>query len=95
MKALLTEMHGRPVFILAEPVTKGPGLVVVGLMDGQRSEAYAQIQGQSRMDAGGMVFDAQAVAWRKQTAALAWKLLLPMARKQARTAAGQSRPPGL
>jgi hypothetical protein len=95
LKALLKQVQGRPVFILAEPVTHGPGLVVLGLVDGERSQPYAQVLGQAREERGGMVFDVQDVAWLDRTAALAWQLCLPVARQQARTAAGQSRPPGL
>jgi hypothetical protein len=95
LKALLKEAQGRPVFVLAEPLGRGPSVVVLGLMDGQRSQPYAQVLGQARLERGGMVFQVQDVTWFSQTAALAWKLCLPMARQQARTAAGQSRPPGL
>jgi hypothetical protein len=95
LKALLKQIQGRPVFLLAEPPGKGPSLVVVGLMDGQRSRPYAQVLGQAREERGAMVFDVQDVAWQEQTAALAWKVCLPVIRQQARTAAGQSRAPGL
>jgi hypothetical protein len=95
LKALLKQVQGRPVFILAEPVTKGPSLVVLGLVDGTRSQPYAQILGQASEERGSMVFEAKRVAWLDRTAAVAWRLCLPMARQQARTAAGQSRAPGL
>ncbi|HXB98428.1 MAG TPA: hypothetical protein VNZ54_10275 [bacterium] len=95
LKALLRQIQGRPVFILAEPVVQGPSLVVVGLVDGQRSQPYAQVLGQAHEERGAMVFDVQDVAWLDRTAALAWKVCLPVIRQQARTAAGQSRAPGL
>jgi|GEM_PF-3666342 hypothetical protein len=95
VKALLRQIQGHPVFILAEPVGKGPSLVLLGLVDGQRSQLYAQVKGQAREEGGALVFDAQDVAWVDKTAAAAWQLCLPLARQQARTAAGQSRAPGL
>jgi hypothetical protein len=95
VKALLKQIQGHPVFILAEPVGKGPSLVLLGLVDGQRSQPYAQVLGQAREEGGSLVFDAQDVTWLDKAAAAAWQLCLPLARKQARSAAGQSRSPGL
>jgi hypothetical protein len=95
VRSLLRQIQGHPVFILAEPVGKGPSLVLLGLVDGQRSQLYAQVQGQAREEGGTLVFDAQGITWVDKTAAAAWQLCLPLARQQARTAAGQSRPRGL
>jgi hypothetical protein len=70
----------------------GPLEITVGLREQQRFDSLARISGTLRADGDALVFDPVSVAFDDSRAALAWALALPMARKQARRATGQTGP---
>lgn len=91
LQGLLQDLAGQPVVLLTHAAlpAEGPAKVLVGLRKGARFELYASLDGQVQAQGQGLSFSPQSVAFESAKARLAWQLLAPLARAQARRVAGQ------
>ena len=94
LRTLLDQVAGRTVAVMTADKLPEMGAcdVVVGLRRGHRFQSYAQVRGSARFQAGRLIFSPESVAFDDAQTALAWSLFLPLARKQALRAAGQTTP---
>lgn len=96
LQGLLQEAAGQPVVVLTlRPLpAQGPLEVLLGLRHGARFELYATFKGRLAPAGRSLIFSPESVAFEKASARLAWQLLEPLARAQARgqgrRAAGQN-----
>ena len=86
LRALLDEVGDGPAMALvAEPLPKeGPVEVKLGLRRGSRFELYAAVRGPLVACGTSLCFEPGEPQFVDQSAALAWKLLKPLARSQAK-----------
>ena len=86
LKALLDELGDGPaVALIQEPLpAAGPVKVLLGLRRGSQFELYAMLPGALAPCGKSLCFEAKEPVFASQTAAMAWKLLKPLARAQAK-----------
>ena len=91
LQALLADVAGKDVVAMTfQPLADGGRAeVVVGLRPGSRFDSYVRVRGLLKSTPQGLEFDPDDVQFDQTRAALAWKLLEPLARRQARKASGQ------
>jgi hypothetical protein len=86
LKALLDELgEGPAMALIQEPLPAGgPVKVLLGLRRNSRFELYATVPGELQRCGTSLCFEPQEPQFASQSAALAWKLLKPLARAQAK-----------